>query len=432
MSGYDSREFQRRWTPPAFDPFRSLPLMAFTRGWRSRRFALLAPVLILIGVVASAVSGSLGGLRDFTPAVDSERLFGIGHPHASPATFPFARDYPSWLFVMCIVLTYALVHAQWKAMRSCFPELAANGVIRPRREARCNWYQRLLRIDRLAAAARSEYAVDNMLQSCNRSFDRIASFGPVTALVTVGIVALLMLSEQRNGVFEVLAPPRLSDSARQAWISASYHGWWAGSNHTLGVFVYAGIASLGLFLIVSQNIVGFVAVYCVMALPAVVEFDADWINRDGCYGWSPLGRTFRTVCWSIALHGVAISLLLVTLGIENFRWVLVLAITWIVILPLYLVVPILIFRKVSKTARKAREIEVQSGFFEAIYIASPIEVISLEAQARSELEAARAARIRPLRVGRLEVSAFIVTILLPIVLTVIQLVFSVSFGGGSR
>src|SRR5262249_53897830 len=145
------------------------------------------------------------------------------------------------------------------------------------------------------------------------------------------------------------------------------NSWWASDEHPLGLITYCLGALFGAYIIILQNIVGFQAVYVIVALPALVEFDADWLNRDGHYGWQPVAKVFRTVYLSLTLHGSAISLLLIVLGLRSFPWIFGLVAIWVTVVPLYLVVPWILFRRIEERARQHR-IERLSGLMDGVQI----------------------------------------------------------------
>lgn len=407
-----------------FDPFRVAPFYRRAGGWPAPALLLAVPLTMAVAVVITTAEGTFGSIGDFQPIQDARRLF--GWDGASPAApyFPLLRDYPSWILVTIIATTWALVHLQWQRFRACLPSLEENGVIRPRPHVTVGRLDRLLRLAPADAPTDGDALFRDALHRAHRVLDAFARMWWLVAIVAGVVTFLLVQSEDRNGVFQVLTPS-LHGGERTAWIDASYDSWWAGKNHLGGLLLYTAIACGGIFVILLQNVVGFAAVYVVLAMGRFLEFDADWANSDGRYGWAALNRAFQTVFWSLAIHGVALSLLLVTLGIENFRWVLTLVLLYLVVLPLYTVVPWLVFRRVQIEAVSRRQSEIEAEVAIRDWKCR-LEAEDWAAEKRAPLEQAQ---LHPLHVRRRVVSPIVAGVLLPIVLAVLQIFFDLTFGG---
>ncbi|MCA1606873.1 MAG: hypothetical protein LC775_15710 [Acidobacteria bacterium] len=167
---------------------------------------------------------------------------------------------------------------------------------------------------------------------------------------------------------------------------------------------------------------GIVIAYGALALPEVVSMDADWLDRDGYFGWMPIVRVYRTVYLSLALHGIALSVLLIVLGVKSFPWMFGLVGLWVIVLPVYLLGPWIVFRSVEKDIKKKR-IEHIEGLMNQRNIDAENNIEGLS-EFLAEIERARDARIRPLRVPTYQFPPVAVAVLLPIILTVVQIIFS--------
>jgi hypothetical protein len=411
-----------------FDPFLAAPMMGATSRWPSRRFLLLVPAVAVAAIAVAWAEGTLGTPKDFQLWADFKRASGVGTAAPSPPRFPLLRDYPSWCLATLIALTCALVHRQWRTMRDCLSLLRHNEVLRPRDRPALSRIHRVLQVERTARSTSN----DGLRALVDRINDRVfRTLGPLNVIVafaSVLLVALLVLGQNRSGIFEAVAPPGQAASARQAWLSDTYASWWAGTSHVGGVLVYSAIATLGVYVILLQNVVGIVCVYLCIAIPALDEPDIDWVNDDGRYGWRPLATVYQTVNWSVVLHGLGLSLLLFVLGVENFRWVLVLWALWVTILPLYMVVPRLVFRRVVKEARRKRLAVLEQTLVTARSHQDPTRRMEVEAFVAEHRRAVETARIRPLRMRRFELGPVVIGALFPIALAVAQTVFSLTFG----
>ncbi len=421
----------------SFQPFRCLPLLERHHSWRSRRLLYLLPLLFAAAIAASALEGTLGSATDFTPLDDFRRVFRVGNPEPSVPRFPFTRDYPSWFLATVIVLTCVLVHRQWSLMHECLPKLVSNRVLVPHKEPAWGSLQRFLGMKRLfdrhieLSARTAATPFDVFVTAMNKSWLEVIARANVLIFgAAVLIVGLVVLNIQHNGLFEVLAPPGQDPRSRAVWLARTYDSWWAATTHVFGISVYAGAATLGVFVVLLQNAVGVACVYLAVAMPALVTCRADWDGADECYGWSPLSYMYRTVYWSLMLHGATLSILLVVLGGGNFRWLGILVLMWAAVIPLYTVVPWLVFRSVRRQAIQERAQEIDEGLRNDLARADLSDTQKREVRriAREDKKAMTAARIAPLRLPRPQIPAFVVTVLFPIVLAVFQIWFAFQFG----
>ena len=411
-----------------FDPFAALPPL-FRRLRNVNSWLVGLPIaVILAGLVvgACAISGTLGVAKDFQPGQDLRRVFGIDHPPASPPSMPLIRDITSWYLAFVVVATCIIVHRQWQRMGRCLSDLAENDVLLPKGRIERNRVFRLLRLNRYVDRGMPATALDSFIGRVNELVMlRISKWAPVIS----GIAALLVISliiGEKQGLVHVLEPEHLSAAGRQQWLTKTYESWWASFNHPLGLVVYFLAAFLGAYVIVLQNLIGVTAVYAVVALSTLIEFDADWLNRDGHYGWKPLDRIFRTVYLSLSLHGLTISVLLVVLGLQNFPWIAGLVAIWVVVVPLYIFVPWILFRRLEARVRQRRMASL-SRLSSGLSLNPGIDFDQVSAVI-SEIERVRKARIRPIRLLVPEIATFGIAVLLPLILTAAQIWFSIGFG----
>jgi hypothetical protein len=248
----------------------------------------------------------------------------------------------------------------------------------------------------------------------------------LTVLVSIVLAVLLLLGEQ-HGLFQVLAPPGLSPAARHAWLTEAYRSWWAGQDHVFGYLVYLVLAVFAIFIILSFETVGLVAIYVLVAMHFLVEQGADWLNRDGRFGWSPLARVYRTVMWANVLLGAALTITLLALGIQNYSWVAALVILYMVLLPVFSIGPWLAFRHVEDKARAARVSEIDGMITGRCPNTNDVEKL---APYIAEIDRCRKAKISPLRLGTVSVSSYTIAIVIPVLLAAAQIIFPIRFGHG--
>ncbi|GAA3179865.1 hypothetical protein GCM10010531_37360 [Blastococcus jejuensis] len=244
-------------------------------------------------------------------------------------------------------------------------------------------------------------------------------------LLAVVLSRLLMLG-QEQGLFQSLAPSDLSDAARQAWLEEAYRSWWAGTDHVAGHVVYSVLAVIAIFIILSFQVVGFLAVYVIVALHHLTSPGADWTNRDGRYGWSPLGATFRTVIWANALLAATLINVVVYLGAHNYKWILGLVVLYAIAMPLFVFVPWLVFRRVQDTVRRRRASRIAD-----VIQAQGLDVnhhIAETATLLAEIERCHNVRIKPLSLRPVSWSTLTLFGALPIVLAAAQIFFNLRLG----
>jgi len=215
----------------------------------------------------------------------------------------------------------------------------------------------------------------------------------------------------------------LDTAARRRWLELAYDNWWASNKHTAGNTLYFLLAAFAIFLILNFQVVGMAAVYLALGTYFVAEPRADWLNRDGRYGWTPLARVFRTVLLGIALLGTTLTAVVLSLGVNNYVWVLAVVLVYVVVVPLFTVVPWLVFgRAEDKTKQRRVSSIVESMTANGVDLNRDYEHM---APYVAEIERCRKARIRPLRLRTFSVSTYAILVLLPVVLAIAQIYFQV-------
>ncbi|MFT7834631.1 hypothetical protein Q5530_00595 [Saccharothrix sp. BKS2] len=409
-----------------FDPFRFSLLYRNVKRLHTGWLALPAVAIVGVLVLVCLVEGTFGGPADFQPVADTRRAVGVPEQAGSAPSFPFMRDIVSWMLVVIVITGAVLLHRQWQHLARCLSGLAENGVLVARDRPRSNLLSRLLRVDRMTAGTPPERALDTVVTRVMAPLER-RSAGLLLCLSVVALVlTILLVLGLENNVFHVLAPAGLDEQAKAEWTRQAYSSWWAGKHHIAGHILYWVLAVFAIFIILNFQVVGVIAVYLAVAMQFVVRPSADWLNRDGRYGWAPLARVYRTVVWSNALLGVTLTIVLASLGIDNYGWVAVLVVVYILLVPLCVVVPWLVFRRAAEAARDARaEVLARLVDQRGLDIDSDLEAL---APVVAELERCRSARIRPLRLGTASYSTYVVLAVLPVLLTAAQIFLPLTFG----
>lgn len=305
------------------DPFLARPLLLSAFETRPLFWLLLVGPLMAGGAaVVAAFEGTLGSPQHFAPVADFMRA--AGRRHDAAPIFPLFRDYPSAILLTVIALTAVLIPHQWRTIKNAIPGLVASGAARPLLEQ---------------PSGRDSLRV--LADKANRqlSFRHLSHIAMLSALVlTLLLIAGLHIASHPF-LFSVLAPGDLSPAATVEWQEATYRAWWASVENTGGLIFYTVIAWFGIYIILLQNYVGGVAVGVMRKLPYRAKLSVDPLNRDGRRGWKSVTDVWKTVYTSLLLHGTALVVVVMVLGWQNFFWVLVLVILWVVVVPAYTVLP---------------------------------------------------------------------------------------------
>jgi hypothetical protein len=407
-----------------FDPFEWIPVFSVKfremhSGW------LFLPGLLVAGVVVvvTAAEGTLGSFRDFRPAQDAQQAFSGTVRYTEP-NFTLMRDVPSWTLFLVIAAGVVLIHQQWKYISAALPELRREGIVVPARRARSTAFSRLLRVDRLVGQCADYQALDRLDQGMGKIGGRTKTLLAIGVLVGGLMLATLVANGLTEGVFRVLVPTDMSMDERQQWLTMVRESWWAGPNHPAGYLLYGAILWFSMCLILACNVVGLVTVYMAMALYFVAELKADWYNRDGRYGWTPVAKIYRTVYYCLVLLGTGISFVVALLGPQLAVSMTALITLYLVMIPVWTVIPWLLFRKVERRARRRRldDLMKDVGKIDNNDLGTVQSLVT-------EITRCRDARINPMRLGRVPLGAFASVVLLPIVLTGLQIYAQVGLGG---
>ncbi|MFI6044151.1 hypothetical protein ACIA8C_21150 [Nocardia sp. NPDC051321] len=412
-------------TPVAFDPFLSVPPLKKSATWPTWPLLLLLPIVALSLTALTLRQGTFGQASDFQMVNDVRRSLGISESSRSQPRFTLVRDFTHIILIAVICLTLPIVHRQWRMMKLCVPALVASGALRDRGTPSYSRLHRVLFIKRFVEhRPAGTTGLQGLVRSANTGLNRAGHTGLVLIVLAALLTAMsLVIGANQNGIFRAYAG-NLSAGQEVPWVSDSYRSWWASIYHPAGFLVYICLMALGMFLVLIQNLVGLISIWTFFGFTAVAERDLDWLNRDGVFGWKSVTDTYRTVVLSLTIHGTAMSITLLAFGFNNVPWVIVVLIIWSIMLPTVTVVPAYALHGMSAAAQQ-RRIATLYATATATGPLSPIE----EENFRKRIEEVRAISVRPLRViRRIELPAFFVAVILPIVLTAVQVYFSIQGG----
>lgn len=426
-----------------FDPFYANHLFKRRRNTPTYKLWLVGLLAVAPLIAVNLAQRTLGDANDFQLADDVARITGLGGAPASSPEFPLVRDVASWLLLLSVISGTVLLHRQWQLMSVCLGKLVRNGVLVPKKEVHTgpedapeldprrtfglNGLSRVMGIDRIIRGCTVETALPTLLRTVNERMRAVRSVIFLTELVLAFFLSGLLIQGEKHGLFITVAPRDLSGVQREQWLAEAYGNWWAGESHLAGYFLYWMYAVFAIFVILQYHVVGLVTIYLTIGLRFVCRPSADWLNRDGRYGWTPLGRVFRTVLLATTLLGLTLTITLAVLGLDNFPWVGFLVVLYIVVVPIFILVPPIVFRKAEATAKEDR-IDDLVRAIERRKI-DIVEDVEATAPYVAEIERCRTANIRPLRL-RTASSSFLILVLLPILLAAVQTFFPWLLGSG--
>ncbi len=388
---------------------------------------VLAPVFSIIAVVVAKVEGTLGSSSDVQLWDDIRRVIRPSAVAASKPSFPLIRDFPSVVLMIAMVGTCFIVWRQWKLFHAALPAVVNAGVLSSLGPGSVPSYQarhKLLLMDRLVKPTASETALEALFRRVNGWFNVVGKFSEVIGAVAVILAVMLVIGENHGGIFRVLLP---EGEAPAPWLASTYSSWWASINHVGGVVTYGFISWFGMYVILLQNAVGLICVYFLIGLEATADMNYDFLAGDQCGGWAALTKAYKSVHFSLVLHGLTLSVLVVILGV-GIPWLVLLMALWVCVIPLYLWIPHRMFGRVAAAARKRHLAEIRKPLEVTQATTASLQDAYHLSVLRGEVERIAVARLNPLRVRRSELPQVLIAVLLPILLTIAQIIVPLRFG----
>lgn len=391
----------------SFDPVEAFPYLKFTQRWKSGWMLGLWIVVVLAVAFSAHIQGTLGEIDDFRPWRDIATALGIPGSDVSRPSFPLLRDFTNLFLISVICWTVPVLHWQWRCMKNVVPSLVEAGVLKPKAAPQYKTIHVALGIRRSVEHRLQGDPLESLMHTLADALQRMGRYSVAAPVIGLLLAIVVAVGQRNNGVFMAYAGSA-SNGDETGWVSSAYENWWASIDYPLGFIVYYALLGLGVFLVIAQNSVGILAVWALVAFSAVADFDLDWADKDGNFGWASVSATQRTVAISLAMHGSALGLSLVALGSGGLLWGSVMVAVWVVMLPLVTLGPWYALRGISRTAQ-VRKIANCAGI------------------QRAEVMEIRSCRARPLRIAQLPQSAvlgpFLILVLLPVILTGAQIYF---------
>lgn len=250
-----------------------------------------------------------------------------------PASMPLQRDWPSLILMVAAVLTPYLVYKQWLGFAQMVPTLRNLGLVLDKRPG----------VSALSS-------LDAEIARMNSYFTRFASSSIIPAAVAALAMGALVVGSRRL-IYQPFAPPD-----DPSWSTSVGRTWWAGlDSGGAGWLLYFMTGFVAVFYIVRMNMVGSRVVFGLWRIRKQVLFGVDLDNVDGEYGWKPVTQVLSATWAAILLHGLGILCLMLLLDVPS--WVLLVPLLgqWLVVLPFYSALPIVIVVRDVRAFRKAQE-----------------------------------------------------------------------------
>jgi hypothetical protein len=306
-----------------------------------RVLLLIAPFFLLLLIVISAADGHLA-----TGDLAGLWCQDIGHYLLSPnwpcmtrqsnsTSIPLFRDLSSLGCAVILGISPYLVYSQWLGIRDLYPAMNSQGLISFRDDV-----------------ANAEGLFRREISLANQYFAR-AGRRSASTMASAAACMLLVVASQRYGVFPSLAPARLGLTAQDTWSKEAYAHWWANFDSAIaGWLAYFAIGTLGLYFIITMNVIGSRAVILVWRTRKLITYSADPDNRDGYYGWLQARKILAPTYIALALHGVGIFLVATMIPPDALWFLVPVGGQWLIVLGPYLYVPVsLIFKNITEYKR---------------------------------------------------------------------------------
>jgi hypothetical protein len=398
-----------------YDPYTASVFLRPLRCSRPARVWTAAAVLVALAVLACALSGTLDG-GSYSRWTDLRELVDAGPQHVarSDTQVPLLRDTCSVVLLVSIGLALLCLYYQWRALAGVVEELVGSGAWKWRSQVDppSSMLARLM----TRAVDASPQATDCRLKM-EYLLARYGAADPRRACVSaIAAVGLGLLAWAYVNWTEVWA--HVVSAGRSGTPTAVEADWWASSAHVHGLVVYVTVSALGVYFIIAQNATALAAIKAFAAARRLTDFHVDWLDLDGAWGWSAFQRVFLFTYISIALRAVQITALLVGLRIHQLWAVASVAALWVVFLVLYLWYPYRALAAALEPLREARLKALKKEFDQQhLSLAHPSTKTAVFVV---EIERVRCANLNPMQLGGWQSWSFVLVVLLPIALTVLQ------------
>lgn len=403
-----------------FEVFDISRLFQFSR--RHERFVFVAatPLLYVIVVLVALIDGDLSQSAPFSYTADFRQLLGVSDNDTSLPVISLQRDVITLSLILVIGLTYICTYCQFRAVNACMPLLEKTGVL--------HWHPRP-QADRIPAPLR-RYLIKDLSPApgtarhqfqfwADARVNRIRKARWLMLANACALAAVFQFALYRWRVFSSLASARLTAAQREQWAAAAYRSWWASYDHPLGAVVFFALAAFVIYIVLLLNGISLMMAAAVFVVRVCAEIEVDWLNSDRGYGWSAVGRIFRIAYTSMALRGLALSIALLGFGLQSTLLTTAVALIWLGFVGIYILAP---YVSLVAAVRRAKEAQIERLVrrHRRSSKARPGRLAEIQAVA-AEIERVHNALINPMHLPRWQSSGFVVVVLFPIALTLLQI-----------
>jgi hypothetical protein len=362
------------------------------------------PLLLLAIALVNTAQGTLfhpNGLR--VANQDLLILIRQAKPSKIDTYFPLLRDYPTVLLVVLTSVTLTLIYRQWAILEDLLPELQRRGV--------------LLFDDKDSPS---------IIQAADETNSGIARMGGHTGTYVVVAVMLslfLVFAQRATGIFAFLSPSNGSAELKVSWTRDAYRSWWASlDTHQFGFVAYFCLALLAIYYMLKQNEVAVRYLWFFWRLRGKISYGVNLSGgADEFHGWGIIRQLLLTIYMSIIVHAITLTALFLVIPVEEFQWVIPLLAIFMILNPLYVIVPLILLRRGACRYKEAEILRiVRLVKEEESRCQDPLQVLRLRVLGRNEVAFIRSIPNIPFRFGQLVLGAIIYV--LPIVSAVVQIV----------
>lgn len=241
------------------------------------------------------------------------------------------RDLPSLILLFALPMTVPLAIRQWENITRFLSAMYGRRIL----------------------VVKDEKLVLGEVSSCNRFFKKWAAWNPVIAFTALLTVLLVVRAQTAGSVYPSLQTSRLG-------YGIDPHHWWltlTGVN--LAGMLYFSLGCIVVYIIFIQTIHGSRVVLLLWRTRSALGCGMEISNSDKYYGWSEV-RAILLATWSlIIIHAICLAVVGLSLPRGEAITIILapLLFQWLLVSPIYLLVPYLVTRRnVSewKGAERAR------------------------------------------------------------------------------
>lgn len=371
---------------------------------RRNRLAFVALFFVLLGAVgiAAGIEGRFSS-EDWPGIIfdDWRRLFRVNDDElgSSPPDFPLTRDSASILVLVLQVANLYLIHWQWEHISTFGSRLVDGGVVRPASVLTKRDNKRSVKSKTKGSAEEQNVElIHSSFGSANGVYSKGAPGGIILFILILLATQFFYRGLESSSIFEGFASSNLQASELEAWRDLAYRSWWASEENTPGSFAFIGVASLVIYYIALQNVVGIQVAYLYVRNCRRFELDVDLRNLDGAYGWAPLRQLMNTVYWSLFVNSLSLTLVLVVLQGNSVGGLQPILVVIAIAGPLFPLTPLVLVKSGLRPAIQRRRAELIEtvGCFESTRPPGELE-LEREALYRSQADAISNASRYPAR-----------------------------------